>query len=474
MSIATESARIIAAKAAIKSAIEQAGIDVSSELKLQGYPDKVAEIQSGADGFLDVESITLPTSASTTANYAYNKQLLILDSDGVAWDLKEWHQRWVDNNYTIDASWATPVGIKMHVFGKWRSYLWPLEESVPMTDVTGNAGTTTTGYRLAPFDENAITSARSGGAYPAAQGTIETGETRTAGSYYDKEWSATNNGDGLDLYSANTKETFFQKSRNVGNSNAFQDDDPEAYTDNFYKQNELCRAMFAICSGLTTTEANGATATVEILNASGEQAAVGEDMYFWIGGVNTGLKAKYNLTSRPINSPNAYNVTTTIQDAIYAAQVANGINMNDTGVNSGSLHTLGQGAKGAEAIAVEGYWYIKTPVLWRPSATTLDSTYNIPDSPAAYACVANNAHLHTTDSLVAYWKNRTRHITKVRELLTTEGYTISSIPSGTSWSAIRYYAAHFWYVYVGVGVVSYGSGFYRYSVVPCPLPSAAL
>ncbi len=46
--------------------------------------------------------------------------------------------------------------------------------------------------------------------------------------------------------------------------------------------------------------------------------------------------------------------------------------------------------------------------------------------------------------------------------------------AGNSWSAIRNNATNFWYVNMGNGNVSNNNGYNRYSVVPCPLPSAEL
>ena len=143
----------------------------------------------------------------------------------------------------------------------------------------------------------------------------------------------------------------------------------------------------AIDSGITTTKADGTYGEIQILNSSGTQAAVGEDMYFWIKNdsdvlTNTNLLAKYNLNnSHTINS--AY-LTQAIADAIYARQIANGINMNDTGVNSSTKPILAPGSKGAEVIAVDGKWMIITPYISAPSATTATVINNMADSPAVY------------------------------------------------------------------------------------------
>ena len=43
----------------------------------------------------------------------------------------------------------------------------------------------------------------------------------------------------------------------------------------------------------------------------------------------------------------------TVRDFIYNKQIANGINMNDTGVNSPTKPILTPGSKGAEAVLVD-------------------------------------------------------------------------------------------------------------------------
>ena len=42
--------------------------------------------------------------------------------------------------------------------------------------------------------------------------------------------------------------------------------------------------------------------------------------------------------------------------------------------------------EGAEAVAVNGYWYIKTPYISNPNGTTFNVNNNQADAPAAYIC----------------------------------------------------------------------------------------
>ena len=42
------------------------------------------------------------------------------------------------------------------------------------------------------------------------------------------------------------------------------------------------------------------------------------------------------------------------------------------------------------------------------------------------------------------------------------------------WSAVRYGATSAWYVYTSNGYCYYTNSYYRYTLLPCPLASAAL
>ena len=483
MSIATEITRLQGAKASLKTSIENKGVTVPSSTKLDGYAALVDEIQAGGDtdginGFLSVESKTIATSASATTNIAYNKNCGILDENNKKWDTLAWHQRWVDNGYSASGL-SKPIGIWMEAFGLHIVYLWPLSSNVGYSDVSGTASLSQGFFAVNIYYAAAIISATAADrtVWPANQsGNIAHG---TAGKFKSATWRAVDNGEGLDMECDNTLETFHIPSRNVGNAYAFMKDNGEDYTESIYQQCEFFRALFAICSGVATTQADGATTTVEILNSSGQQAAVNEDMYFYIGGTNTGLKAKYNLNSRPLLTANSTTAvfTQTIADAIYAKQTAAGINMNDTGVNSANKHVLSEGAKGAEAVAVNGYWYIKTPYISNPSGTTFNSTNNLADAPAVYICKARGVTMQSERRLYPYWLNKSTHITALVNLLReTEGLSsdVPVIPTGSLWSAIRNNANNGNYNYlIGLdyGSISRTYTYQRNLIIPCPLSS---
>lgn len=477
MSIATEITRIQGAKADIKASIEGKGVTVPSQTKIDGYASLIDEIPAGTDtdgldGFLSVTSKTIATSASQTTNLVYNKNCGIYDENGKKWDTLEWHQRWVDNGYSAEGL-SKPAGIWMNAFGLEMVYLWHLEDENGYSDVTGTIAVTKNTFQHFIYGQNAIAAATAADrtVWPCNQsGMIAHG---TAGKYKSATFRTVNNGDGLGMVCLNTGETFTIPSRDVGNTNGFMKDNYEDYMFSHYQQCEFCRALFAVCSGIATSEADGATTTVEILNTSGQQPAVGEDMYFWIGGTNTGLFAKYNLNSQVITTGNTSSglLTQVIADAIYAAQKANGVNMNDTGVNSGSKPVLLPGMKGAEAIAVDGYWYIKTPFISNPNGTTFDNQKNQADAPAIYFCKHKGVTLMTERRLYPYWLNKTTHITALVNLLrTTEGLSslVPAIYSGPVWPAMRYNAYSAWYVNTLVGFVSNYNTYYRYACVPCP------
>lgn len=461
---------ILNSKAAIKTAIENNGVTVG-DAKLSDYAGKISDISDGLNGFLSVESKTIATDASHTTNIAYNKNCGIYDENGKKWDTLEWHQRWVDNGYSAEGL-SKPTGIWMNAFGLEIIYLWPLTDENGYSDVTGTLAPTTDTFAFGMYSISTILSATAADrtVWPCNQsGMVAHG---TAGKYNSATWRSVVNGDGLDLVCLNTGETFTIPSRDIEISSAFIKDNYEDYMWSYYQQCEFFRALFAICSGIATSEADGATTTVEILNSSGQQAAVGEDMYFWIGGTNTGLLAKYNLNSIPNvgANTNAALLTQATADAIYAKQKQNGVNMNDTGVNSGNTHVLLPGMKGAEAVAVDGYWYIKTPFISNPNGTAFNASSNISDVPAVYLCKHKGVTLQTERRLYPYYLNRKTHITALVDLLrTTEGLAdVPLVLSGTAWSAICERAAYSWTVGVNSGSVSNTSKSIRNSCIPCP------
>ena len=483
MAISNEIQRLQGAKSSLKTSIEGKGVTVPAATKLDGYAALVDEIQAGGDtdglnGFLSVESKTIATSASQTTNIAYNKKCGIIDENNKLWDTLAWHQRWVENGYSATGL-SKPIGIWMTAFGLDLKYLWPINDSVGHTDVSGTIANSTTGFaQHFIYNMNAITAATAADrtVWPAREsGNISHG---TAGKYKSATWRAVVNGNGLDLEVDNTLETFHIPSCSVDNANAFMKDNNEEYMESHYQQCEFVRALYAICSGISTNKADGETDTVEILNASGQQPAVGEDMYFYIGGTNTGLKAKYNLNSLPVSTGNSTSalLTQAIADAIYAKQIAAGINMNDTGVNSASKPLLIAGMKGAEAVAVDGYWYIKTPFISNPNGTTFNANNNMADAQAAYICKHRGVTLPTEKMLYPYWLNKSTHITAIVNMLrTTEGLSadVPAVVSASCWSAVRSTSYLAWCVSASNGSVYNVNTYSRYTLLPCPLASVA-
>lgn len=465
---------ILDSKAAIKTAIENKGVEVG-DVALDEYADKISSIvgedPDGMNGFLSVESKTIPTSASATTNITYNKNCGILDENYKKWDTLAWHQRWVDNGYSATGL-SKPIGIWMKAFGLDIVYLWPVILDVGYSDVTGTSVPSTETFQFfSPVMAAIITAtAADRTVWPANQSDMIA--HGTAGKYKSATWRSANNGDGLDMVCDNTMETFTIPSRDVGNATVFMKDNVSDYMESYYQQNEFLRALFAICSGISTTQPNGTKTTVEILNANGQQAAVGEDMYFWIGGTNTGLLAKYNLNCIPSMTSNVTtgSTTQTIVDNIYAKQKQNGVNMNDTGVNSASLPTMIDGMKGAEAIAVGGYWYIKTPNIATPNGTTFNGNNNMIDAPIVYYCRYHNLTLMTERELFPYWLNKATHITGLTNLLrTTEG--ITSVPAmrpatANMVGAIRQASNYSWYVGYASGSIGNGLTYQRQRFFP--------
>lgn len=470
---------ILDSKTDIKDAIEQKGVTVGST-PLSGYAQKILDIPTGGDtdgmnGILSVESKTIPTSPTQTINIAYNPKCGIMDENNELWDVLEWHQRWVDNGYSASGL-SKPTGIWMEAFDMELKYLWPIEDEVGYSDVTGTIAVRKNTFGVFMYGSIPIINATAADrtVWPANKsGNIGHG---TAGKYKSATWRSQLNGDGLDMVCDNTGETFTIPSRNVGGvAAAFVQENNEDYMESYYQQCEFYRALFAVCSGIATTEADGTVTQVDILNSSGQQAAVGEDMYFWIGGQNSGLLAKYNLNSIP--NPNS-NVTTglltqTIADAIYAKQIANGVNMNDTGVNSSTKPVMVAGMKGAEAVAVDGYWYIKTPYISNPS-TIFNANNNMPDAPQVYICKHHGSVLPFDRMFLPYYFNKTTLVTAIVNLLrSTEGMSaiVPNVVNGSCFSAIRYNNNYFWTMSTYMGTTGYATSPTNNIILSVPLSS---
>lgn len=471
MAIADKLQSILDSKSAIKSAIEAKGVENVGDI-LADYPNKIAEIKTGGGGYTDYEleaqSLFLKVNTTTvtlkdgkTAAVASNDHIKIVDEDLKHYTLKEWNDRSVANGFD-NSLVAKPIGFSLECNGVRTIVRWQWTGKYYSPTGAGTAATDTMQHSI--YDYNQITAAATG-----KDATI-TGEeglgTGTAGKHFSDDWEVRDNGDTLTLYSGNTKQTW-EMAKDCGNINSMLADNFKERTDAMWAQNEWMRHRFAISSGIATDQPDGTMKEVQILNVTGTQPQVGEDMYFYIDGTNTNLTAKYNLNNKHNNS--ADYLTTAIADYIYEQQKANGVNMNDTGVNSAEKPVLVPGTKGAEAIAVNGYWYIITPYVSRPSENnTMD--YNVCDSPAVYYVHSLQGDLHIIGDreLHPIWVNKSIITGLVNYLRTNEerDSDIPSLPSGNCWGAVRSSSTSAWYVTLSYGYVSGATAYYRYTVFP--------
>ena len=448
--IAQELTRIQTAKSDLKNAIEGHGMEVPSATTIDGYATLVDQINLPAT--LQVNATTIRKSASSTENYASNDNIRFLGSDGNKYTLAQWNSMFVDAGYGASQMTVEPVGLSVDAFEhSGESYMFDRYTGTTYNP-SGETASTEGCLPHSPYNNAMVTTASNGTDY-------------TTG----KAWSVTVDGDELILAEANTG-CSWRVSKDCGHVKSHKAWNIEDRTHYLWAYTEWLRHRFAISSGITTTEADGIMGEVEIFNASGTQAAVGEDMYFFIRAAsedtwqNTNIKAKYNLNNR--HATNSASLTQAITDAIYAKQVANGVNMNDTGVNSSTKSILSKGSKGAEVIAVSGYWYIITPYISNPSDTTATVTNNCADSPAVYWAISKGFSLPSDTLLYAMYLNFTVVSSMRSYLVNVEGRSVSSIPtSNYCWSAVRYSAYNAWYVYLSYGNVNVSNTYGRYFAV---------
>lgn len=445
--------KAIESKAAIKAAIEAKGVENVGDV-LADYPSKIASIQSGKSDYeleskmliLPVNSTTITTKTSSTAAVATNDHIKIVDENFNRFTVKEWNDRSVANGFD-NSLVAKPIGFSMECNDVRVDVRFPY-----VGTIYNCLGTTSVAnamqHSLYEYDQR--TSAGSGEDYVSSQ-DVNLG-TNTLGSHNAADWEITDNGDSLTLYCGNTGQSW-QMAKNCGNTNFMVAFNYKDRNDAMIAQNEWMRHRFAICSGVKTAEPDGTITSVEILNSSGKQPAVGEDMYFYVDGSNTALKAKYNINNR--HAVESYYLTEGIAEFIYSQQKENGINMNDTGVNSADKPLLVPGAKGAEAIAVGGYWYIITPYISRPNGTQTSYDYNVMDSPAVYYCktAADGARLPGDKELFPLWTNKNIINGLINYLRTYEGWTDDVPPynSGVAWSCVKYNGGNAWSVNLANG-----------------------
>lgn len=423
-----------------------------------GYTDYELEAKSL---FLAVNTTTVTLKDGNTAAVASNDHIKIVDEDLEHYTLKEWNDRSVANGFD-NSLVAKPIGFSLECNGVRTIVRWQWTGKYYSPTGAGAAATDTMQHSI--YDYNQITAAATG-KDATITGELDMG-TGKAGTHFSDDWEVRDNGDTLTLYSGNTKQSW-EMAKDCGNINSMMAINFKERTDAMWAQNEWMRHRFAISSGIATDQPDGTMKEVQILNASGTQPQVGEDMYFYIDGTNTNLPAKYNLNNKH-NGPADY-LPTAIADYIYEQQKANGVNMNDTGVNSAEKPVLVPGAKGAEAIAVNGYWYIITPYVSRPSENnTMD--YNVCDSPAVYYVhsLPDDLYIIGDRELHPIWVNKSIITGLVNYLRTNEGRDsdIPSLPSGGCWSAVRSNSTYAWYVSLGNGSVTNPNTYSRYAVFP--------
>lgn len=426
----------------IKEALtENQGVPVDAEY--DEVPDAIKRMDTPAK--LPVGSTTVQKTASTTENIASNDNIRIKGSDGNKYTIAEWNALFVAAGFDKDNMDVSPVGLEVNASGHSEVYLFGRFQDA-IFGVTGETNPTAGQLSHSIYNNILITG-------PASGTDFTTG----------KEWSVTEDGDELVLWEENTGQTW-RIPKDTGAANAREAYNIEARTRSLWAQTEWMRHRMAIPTGIEATDPDGTIAAVDVLALSGSQAQVGEDMYFWIGATNTNILAKYNLNNR--HTINSANLTQTIADAIYAKQKANGINMNDTGVNSADKPILAPGSVGAEAIAVNGRWYIITPFISNQKASTATITNNIPDSPAVYWAIDKGVSLPSDTLLDNMYMNKTLVNAAIDYLRSIEGRTdIPVVPAGHIWSAVRQSATLCWYVYCTGGIRSSGITSFRYFVV---------
>lgn len=453
-------------KAAIKAAIEAKGVENVGEI-LSEYPAKIAAIPTGDEYAFESQMLILPvrstaitTKEGKTAAVATNDHIKIVDADLKHYTVKEWNERSVANGFDNELI-APPVGFSLECNGIRTILYWPWQGEYYAT--SGSASKASNGMQHSVYEYDQMTGAREGTDY---HGTAdESLGTHAAGSHFAADWSViVTEDDKLELYSGNTKQRWIME-KGCGNSNAMLVDNYAERLEAMYVQNEWLRHRFAICSGITSSEAEGTITNVEILNSSGVQAQVGEDMFFFVNGQNTGLKAMYN-TNNKYSVNNAYYFKPEYAEWLYEQQKTNGVNMNDTGVNSAERPLLSPGAKGAEAITVDGYWYIITPYISRPGNSGTNYDWNMADSHAVYYIKSLGKYMAGEKELYPYWTNKSIISGLINYLNTYEKWGVPGVLGGYVWSCVRYNGGSAWCVGMGSGNLGVNGTYGTYSVVP--------
>ena len=476
-------------KAKIKAAIEGKGGKITGDMST--YGDAIAELP-GAD-VLEIQSTTVyPADTKKATAMASNPGIKIYDRSGKEWTLGEWDEAARACNYDLDAR-ERPIGISVRAGGEKFVLLMEQWDADEYYDVTGTfrcAKTATSGiyeygqmlrhgqYNFASLAGNDLDTQYKG----VFGNNYENVQHGVTGKYHSARFVRTKleNGD-YDIYIENTKTHFILPADGfVGTAATFSAmqiiDKIGAHCDMQLVYSEICRHMFAVCSGIATAEADGTITPVDIVTNGGE-------MYFSAGGVQSQLLAKYNINNNPNSA--TINYTQAMADAVYAMQKASGVNMN-----SESVLTLG--AKGAEAIAVDGYWYISTPYLTNGNAATTNraNTNNeVPDNALMYYFKyrrEHNDYVLPSAMVVpcerwlqmAYFNKSI--ITSILDYLKREGWQqhetgLDNIKwkngcfNNACWSGVRYTSTSAWFAYLSSGYVYTTNTSSRYCA---PLASA--
>lgn len=415
MSIATEINRIQQAKTDIKNSINSyTGLESITSETLDEYSNKINTF--GYPMFLEVGATTVRTSSTTTENIASNDHIKIYGNNDNAYTIAEWNQMFVDAGYDKNNMSVEPIGIQCDYLPNKEVYLFDRYTGV-IYNTVGDSEATAGYLQHSIYNYSLVSSSSSGTDYVSG-----------------KTWRVTSSGNNWILDEDNTKQSWTIP-KNTGAANSFTSFNIVDRTYSIWAQTEWMRHRMAISSGISTNKENGSYGEIQILSSNGIQADINEDMYFWIKNdsdilVNTNILAKYNRNNR--HTVNSNSLTNTIRDAIYTRQITNGINMNDTGINSSSKPILVPGSKGAEVIAVDGEWKIITPYISQPSSTVSTATYNMSDSPAIYWAIYKGFSLPSDTLLFDMSRNKTIYDAIINYLKTKEGRTdILAIPTGT-------------------------------------------
>lgn len=408
--------------------------------------------------FLEVQTTTVTNPGGSTDAVPSNRHIRIVDDDLKCYTIAEWNAIAVAAQFD-KSKMPKPVGFSVECNGQEVVLYWPYTGQT--YDVTGTVTEPSGQMRHSIYEYDQITAAASG------NDIGEAANDGSIGSYHSRAWSVEEQGGNLVLKCGNTGQQWTM-AKGCGNTNVMVAGNSKERTHALYVQNEWMRHRFAVCSGIATDSADGTYAPVTILNAEGSKAAAGEDMYFYVGGSKTGLLAKYNINNKHKDTT-AY-LTEAVRDWIYEEQKKNGVDMNDTGVNSGSKPLLVPGAKGAEAVAVGGFWYIITPYISNPGQSTKDK--NIIDSPIAYYANGedrkrNNAVVFIPNEKILYPYRTNKDIISglISYLRSKEGRSdIPTIRDSWIWSVVRYYSLTVWVVNVNTGGISGGTTWSSYYV----------